>query len=161
MRTWLPYPLLTAVLLGIWLLLAQSVSPGQLLLGSVAAILAARAMAALRPERPTLGRLRPAFRLAGFVLQDIVRSNLAVAGLVLFPRPRRSGFILVPLDLHDRHGLAMLALILTATPGTSWVDLDSRKRTLLIHVLDLVDEDALIAQIKSRYEAPLLEVFQS
>jgi multicomponent K+:H+ antiporter subunit E len=29
----------------------------------------------------------------------------------------------------------------------------------MVHVLDLDDEAALIAQIKTRYEAPLMEIF--
>jgi multicomponent K+:H+ antiporter subunit E len=33
-------------------------------------------------------------------------------------------------------------------------------RFLLVHVLDLTDEAALIAQIKQRYEQPLREMFE-
>jgi multicomponent K+:H+ antiporter subunit E len=36
----------------------------------------------------------------------------------------------------------------------------SEQRFLLIHVLNLTDEQALIDTIKQRYEAPLLEIFQ-
>jgi multicomponent K+:H+ antiporter subunit E len=95
------------------------------------------------------------------VIVDIVRSNLAVARLIL----RRgndvhSGFVAIPLTLTDRHGLAVLACIITSTPGTIWVSYDSNRNILLIHVLDLVDEQAAIEAIKQHYERPLLEIFQ-
>ena len=38
--------------------------------------------------------------------------------------------------------------------------LSSDHKTLLLHGLDVPDQDALIAEIKSRYEAPLLEIFE-
>lgn len=160
MKRLLPHPLGTALLLGIWLLMAQSLSPGQLLLGGIAALVGASAAATLRRARPSAIRLRPAIRLAGVVLIDIVRSNLAVAAIVLFPRQRVSNFIRIPLDLDDPHGLALLALIITATPGTCWVDLDRKRRILLIHVLDLIDEEQMTALIKNRYEALLMQMFR-
>src|SRR3546814_1767457 len=53
-----------------------------------------------------------------------------------------SGFILLPLDLRNRYGLAVLGIIITATPGTLWMQYDSARSVLLVHVLDLVDEAA-------------------
>jgi len=42
-----------------------------------------------------------------------------------------------------------------------WVSaaLSDDRRYLLVHVLHLDDPDELIAQIKRRYEAPLMEIF--
>jgi len=95
------------------------------------------------------------------VIRDIVRSNLAVAGIVLRRRGRFvSGFVEIPLELTDPYGLAALACIITSTPGTIWVDHDSRRNVLLIHVLDLVGESVWIDTIKRRYEQPLKEIFQ-
>ena len=47
----------------------------------------------------------------------------------------------IPLDLQDAHGLAVLACIVTSTPGTVWVGLSPDGATLTLHVLDLDDED--------------------
>ena len=47
-----------------------------------------------------------------------------------------------PLDLGNPYGLAVLACIITSTPGTLWVNFDAAKRILIIHVLDLIDEKA-------------------
>ncbi len=162
MTRWLPYPLLALALLTMWLLLNQSLAPGQLLLGAAVALFASRAMAALKPEKPRIRSARPIPRLAAIVLADIVRSNIAVAKIVLLPAQRRrvSGFVRVPLDMRNRYGLTILACIITATPGTIWVEYDGRANRLLVHVLDLVDEEEWIRLIKRRYERLLMEIFE-
>ena len=45
------------------------------------------------------------------------------------------------------------------TPGTVTAALSDDRRYLLVHVLDLADEAALVADIKRRYECPLMEIF--
>ena len=101
------------------------------------------------------------FRLAVLVVADIVRSNVAVARIILgFERRRRSsGFVEIPLELRDPYGLAALACIITSTPGTLWVDFNEASGTLTIHVLDLVDKTEWVRTIKGRYERLLLEIF--
>ncbi len=47
----------------------------------------------------------------------------------------------IPLDLRDPFGLTVLSIVLTATPGTLWVQYDSDTGRLLLHVLDLTDGD--------------------
>jgi multicomponent K+:H+ antiporter subunit E len=74
-------------------------------------------------------------------------------------RPPRGGFVAVPLELQDAHGLAALAVITAVTPGTVWSELAADRSSLLIHVFDLEDEAAFMAHYKSRYERPLKEIF--
>jgi len=156
-----PYPILTASLLVMWLLLT-SFSFGQFLLGGLVAAAASRAMAALQPSKPRIRRWSLIPRLALIVAWDILRSNLAVFGIIVQGRRRErvSGFVAIPLDLRDRTGLAFLSCIVTSTPGTAWVEYDPESGVLLIHVLDLVDEDEWVALIKNRYEALLREIFE-
>lgn len=155
----LPHPILAAALLAMWLLVNQSLSPGNILLGAAIALAASSAMAALRLAPIRFASVRPIPRLAGIVVADILRSNLAVARIVLFGGERTSGFVRLPLEVTNIHALAVLAIIITATPGTMWVQLDRGRNILLVHVLDLVDEEEWIAQIKGRYEHLLLEIF--
>ena len=92
-----------------------------------------------------------------------MRSNFAVARIVLGlvrGREVRSGFVDIPLDLRDPHGLAVLAGIITSTPGTVWADLAPDGKTLTLHVLDLQDEAEWILWIKTRYEQPLMRIFE-
>lgn len=162
MRRLVPYPLLAIGLFGMWLLLTQSVSVAQTLLGGVVAIIASHGMRRLRADRPGVRAYRPLLRLAPIVVADIMRSNLAVAKIVLFPRRDRvSSFVRLPIALQSPHGLTLLALILTATPGTMWLQFDRVRRELIVHVLDLVDEEDWIRLIKRRYEALLIEAFDS
>ncbi len=158
----LPYPLLAAALLALWLLLNQSISAGHFILGGVIAVLASWATAALRPEKPRIRRPGAALRLAGMVLVDILRSNLAVGRIIVRSGEPgvNAGFLTIPLDLRSRQGLAVLSIIITSTPGTIWVNYDAAKGTLLLHVLDLVDETAWIRLIKDRYERMLMEIFE-
>jgi multicomponent K+:H+ antiporter subunit E len=158
----LPFPLLSVTLLILWLLLNQSVSVGHIVLGSVVAVLASWAMAALRPEKPRIRRPGVALRLLGMVLLDILRSNLAVGRIIVRSREPgvNAGFMTIPLDMRSRHGLAVLSIIITSTPGTIWVEYDDARGTLLLHVLDLVDETVWIRTIKGRYERMLMEIFE-
>jgi multicomponent K+:H+ antiporter subunit E len=156
-------PLLTCVLVVVWLLLNNSVSLAQILLGFVIAILLMLAAAQLRPVHPRLRQLWRVVPLVFVVLVDIVRSNIGVARIVLgLVRDRRvvSGFLDIPLDLRDPHGLSILAAIITSTPGTAWAGVSEDGKTLKLHVLDLKDEEEWIRTIKDRYERPLMRIFE-
>ncbi|MET3791103.1 Na+/H+ antiporter subunit E [Aquamicrobium terrae] len=157
----LPYPLLAAALLLMWLLL-NGFTPGHLLLGAVIALVAAWTMSALQPSKPRVRRWSRIARLMGIVFVDILRSNIAVARIVLGGRNLKvtSGFVAIPLQLRDPTGLAFLACIITSTPGTAWVEYRSAEDLLLIHVLDVLSEDSWSELIKDRYEALLMEIFE-
>ena len=62
--------------------------------------------------------------------------------------------------MRDPYGLAALACIITATPGTLWVKYNSADNTMLLHVLDLIDEEEWVRIIKGRYEKRLMEIFE-
>ena len=162
MMRWLPYPLLSFALLALWLLLGQSLSAGHVILGAGLAVGGAWVLTALEPPNIRVRRPGAILELSFLVLADIVRSNIAVARIILNPRrpDDTSGFVNVPLELRAPYGLAALAIIITSTPGTLWVNFDSAKGLLTLHILDLIDEDAWIATIKQRYERRLLEIFE-
>jgi multicomponent K+:H+ antiporter subunit E len=155
------YPLVGASLFVLWLLLNQTLSLGHILLASLMAIVGVGALSLLEVPNARMRRPAAAIRLAALVLIDIVRSNVAVARIILGlrGRARKAGFVDIPLDLRDRYALAALACIITSTPGTLWVAFDETSRTLTIHVLDLIDESDWIRTIKGRYEQLLLEIF--
>lgn len=154
---------LVAGLTGLWMALNQTLSPGHLVLGALLGVLLAWASSTLRPLHARLIRIDLALALAVVVLMDVVRSNFHVAGIVLGLTGKRkiySGFLDIPLDMRDPHGLAALAVIITSTPGTVWVGLAPDGDWLRIHVLDLVDEQYWIRHIKERYERPLRRIFE-
>lgn len=162
MRRWLPFPLLSAGLFAMWLLLNQTLTVGSILLGLTLAFCFPWAMRALQPIKSQPRRPGTIIRLLFVVVHDIIRSNIAVARIILNPGRQRqtSGFLAIPLELRNPYALAVLACIITSTPGTLWVGFDSAKGVLTLHILDLIDESTWIDTIKSRYERPLLEIFE-
>lgn len=157
----MPYPILSAFLLGMWLLLNQSLSPGHILLGCIIGFAGGLAISTLQIPSGRVRRPGAFVRLAFIVLVDIIRSNIAVARIVLVPgRIAKSGFMTIPLDIRNPYALAILSCIITSTPGTVWVNFDTGKGELLIHVLDLVDEATWTNLIKNRYEQLLMEIFE-
>ena len=143
-----------------WMLMSQSVDVANFLMALVLAIVMPLIAARLEREFARMGQLRHIPGLVVHLLCDILRANLTVARQVLGPRDRlQSQFIWVPLDLTNIHGISALASIITLTPGTVTSELSPDRRHLLIHCLSTEDPEALIAEIKQRYEAPLRKLF--
>ncbi len=161
MARFVPHPLLTLGLILMWLLLNRF-SLGHLLLGTAVALIAGRAMASLDPVRPRIRRWDLVATLFWRVMIDILRSNVAVTWLVLFGRGdgRRSGFVEIDLVVRDPTALAALAVIVTSTPGTAWMDYDAARGRLLLHVLDLGDPEDWRTTINGRYASLLKEIFE-
>ena len=157
----LPFPLMWLSLVAMWLVLNGTLALAHVILGMLVALAAVLGLRALQAPDERARRPVVALRLAWHVLVDIARSNVAVATIVLYRRTRgqNAGFVDIPLELRHPAGLAVLACIITATPGTSWAGYDSRSGVLRMHVLDLVDDEAWIRTIKERYERRLLEIF--
>lgn len=163
MTRWLPFPRISAILFVVWLLLNQTLAPGHILLAVMLAVAAPLLLAKLEPPAGHAKRPLTIILLTWRVLVDITKSNIAVAGVILRPDrdyQRRAGFVHIPLTTRSPYALATLACIITATPGTIWVDYESASGILIIHVLDLVDEQAWINTITQRYERLLLEIFE-
>jgi multicomponent K+:H+ antiporter subunit E len=156
-------PVLVLGLTALWLGLNQSIAPGHMVLGMLLGVVVAWAGSTLRPLHARLRRIDVAAALLLVALIDVVRSNVNVARIVLGlsgKRQIRSAFLDIPIDLRDPHGLAALAAILTATPGTVWVGMSGDGKWLRLHVLDLVDEAHWIHLVKDRYEARLMRIFE-
>jgi len=161
MKRFFPFPLLLVSLVLMWLALT-GLSLGNLIVGILVALMAVHGFAALQPSRPKIKKWHLVPKLIGVVLLDILRSNIAVATIILQGRrrQRKSGFLTIPLDLRDPTGLAILSVIITSTPGTAWMDYNSARGEVLLHVFDLVDEAEWLDTIKNRYEHLLREIFE-
>jgi multicomponent K+:H+ antiporter subunit E len=162
MRRSLPYAFVWALLVAMWLVLYETLAPGQWILGGAVAAAGVWGLRALQAPAIRLRRPRVAAALVWLVFVDIVRSNVAVGLIALHPgvRGRRAGFVRIPLALRDPVGLAALACIVTSTPGTAWAGYESRSGVLTLHVLDLVDEAYWVRTVRERYERRLKEIFE-
>jgi len=169
---WLPTPFLSLLLFLVWLFLNNSVSLGHILLAVILAVIIPLATSPFRTKQPLIIRPGLAFRHLLLVLYDIITANIQVAILILGPTKKLTpGFVKVPLDLTHSMPITILASTVSLTPGTVSAEVypweesmtdnkEPEDRFLLIHVLNLEDEQTLINTIKSRYEAPLKEIFQ-
>ena len=162
MKRWLPYPAMSLFLMSTWLVLNQSLALGHVLIGALLGLSLGAVFGQLQPPPLRLRNRGRLVRLLAVVVGDVIRSNLALLWILLTGRTRavRSGFVTIPLRLTDPYGLAVLACIITATPGTIWMSYRAREGLLLIHVFDLVDEGVWIRTITERYETPLREIFE-
>ena len=162
MKRWLPYPAMSLFLMSTWLVLNQSLALGHVLIGALLGLSLGAVFGQLQPPPLRLRNRGRLVRLLGVVVGDVIRSNLALLRILLTGRTHavKSGFVTIPLRLTDPYGLAVLACIITATPGTIWMSYRAREGLLLIHVFDLVDDDVWIRTITERYETPLREIFE-
>jgi multicomponent K+:H+ antiporter subunit E len=157
----LPHPLASAALLAMWLMLNSTIEPAHLVLGAFLAWAIPWLTRALWMRQVKMSSGKVALRLTGVVLVDIVIANIAVARLILGPVSKlRPAFFQIPLELQEPYAISTLASIITLTPGTVSCVISEDRSRLLVHALDMDDEAATIAQIKTRYEAPLKEIFE-
>ena len=151
---------LTVMVVAFWLLMSDSFTVGEMVLGLVLGVVIPLFAARLDREFASIGTLRPVPRLVATTLWDILLSNIEVARQVLGKESNiHPGFVWIPLDIANIHGIAALTSMITLTPGTVSAALSDDRRFLLVHVLNLKDEAQLVADIKRRYEAPLMEIF--
>jgi len=155
-----PNPLISLVILVSWLMLVGSVAPGQLLLGTILSLILPRMTRRFWRHPVTIRSWPRLIRFAFVVIWDIVMANLqAMALLLKSPQELQPAFFDVHLDITNPIAITVLANTVTLTPGTVSADISSRQERLLVHGLHVPDIEAAIAQIKTRYEAPLKEIF--
>ena len=161
MRRILPHPALSAMLLVVWLLMANSITVGGIALGTAFGLILPKFTEPFWPGRPRVRIGRALVRYLAVVLLDIVIANFQVGWLILFRRNRdlRSRWLVIPVDLTTPEAITVLAGTISLTPGTVSADVSADGRFLLVHALDVADADAEIARIKTRYEAHLLRIF--
>jgi multicomponent K+:H+ antiporter subunit E len=156
---WLAHPVLSVLLGGSWLALSHSLEVVHLLSALLIGLIVPWM---LYPFLDAASRVAwgPASRLALVVLWDILVSNITVARLVLGPQSRmKPAWLPVPLASSHHRVNALFATIITTTPGTVSCVVDEVRGEILVHALNCDDAEAMIHDMKTRYEAPLLVVF--
>lgn len=160
MQRILPGPVLSLSILVLWLGLAGGFSVGQFLLGAALAIVVPLITASFWPERPNVVAYGKAISLSLLFLWDIVVANIDVAKRILGRMDQlKPAFLDVPLAIDDPFVATIFASMISLTPGTVSVDIDRERKLVIVHILHVEDEQAAIRDMKSRYEAPLKEIF--
>jgi len=162
MKLLFPAPLLSVALFVLWLLLNHSVSKGHLVLGAILGLLIPVLTRGLRPLPVRVRHPWTILKLVLTVIADTSVSNFQVVRFLLFPslRKHKAAFVHIPLELRDPNALAVLAMITCITPGTAWAEISRDRSMLLMHVLEVDDHQAIIDHVKTKYERPLMEIFE-
>lgn len=161
-RRLFPHPLLTLMLILVWVMLVNTLTLNAVVFGLIVGIVIPLLTRAYWPDRP---RLRNPVAIAGYVLVvlwDIVVANITVARIILFRRNEdmHPNWVTIPLDLRSPEAITVLAGTITMTPGTVTADVADDGRSLLVHCLDAPDPAAVRDEIKHRYERRLKEIFE-
>ena len=161
MKRLFPHPYLSVLLFLTWLLLVNSFSWGSVVFALLLSIVIPALTAPYWPDRPLMKGGAKFIVYVGLVLFDIVVANIEVTRIVLFKpvRKLRPAWVTVPLDLTSPEAITVLSGTITLTPGTVTCDISEDGRALLVHCLHAPDPDSIVADIKSRYEARLKEIF--
>ncbi len=162
LRKLLPHPWMTLVVTIVWVMLVNVITLNAIVFGLILGIIIPIVTSAYWPERPTLRNPMMIIEYMLVVLLDIVRANIQVALIILGKRnaDMKPGWVTVPLELRSPEAITVLAGTITMTPGTVSSDLSEDGHSLLVHCLDTDDPDAVVAQIKDRYERRLKEIFE-
>lgn len=91
--------------------------------------------------------------------RELAKSVHSVVLNVLNPRRvSSSAIIAVPLDLRSDLGIALLANMVTLTPGTTSLHVSDDRKFLYVHVMD--DTGAVADDIKQGFEQKILKVLR-
>lgn len=159
-RQFVPSAFNFLLLFVVWLLLNNSYSVGNIILAAVVSWGILYLISGLQTAEAKIKKPWLAGRYVLVMLYDIFVSNIIVAKQVLGPiHNLRPGFIAVPLDVKQPLPITLLASTISLTPGTVSTELSEDHKTLYVHALHVENEAELVAEIKQRYEAPLMEIF--
>lgn len=162
LRRLFPHPYLSALLVMVWLMLVNRFAWGSLVFAVIMAVIIPAVTAPYWPDRARLHGIWRVIAYIFIVLYDIFKANIEVTLIVLF-KPNRKlqpAWLPIPLRVTSPEAITVLASTITLTPGTVSADLSDDGRSLLVHCLHAPDPEAVRADIQSRYEDRLMEIFQ-
>ncbi|TFH88681.1 Na+/H+ antiporter subunit E [Billgrantia azerbaijanica] len=138
-----------------WVVLSGDFSGRNLLAGLTFGYLV---LALLQPQVPALAgyaqRLPRLIAFVGFFLKELLLANLKVAfDVVTPPWYMQPGVIAMPLTAKSDFEIALVANLISLTPGTLSLDVSDDRKVLYIHAMFLDDEEELrrsLAELERR-----------
>lgn len=104
-------------------------------------------------DRRYFTKLPQVVSFSGFLAWELVRSSLRVAYDVVTPAANRSpAIVCVPLDVRSDAEIALLANLITLTPGTIAIGMTPDRSHMLVHAMFAESDEELRRQIKEDYE---------
>jgi multicomponent Na+:H+ antiporter subunit E len=144
-----------------WMALTGDWSPAAALFAAAFAWLLLRLARPLGGEGFRAIRLRRLPGFAWFFLKELLAANLKVAAAVAAPRGRiRPAIVACPLTLDRDAEIALLANLITLTPGTLSLEVSRDRRTLYVHAMAVTSPEDLRREIRDGFERRILQVFR-
>jgi len=152
---------LNLLLAVIWSFAWGEISPSVFTVGFVLAYGVLFLLRPLLSDTRYFGKLVQFVRLTAFVVYELVLSSLRIAWDVVTPTAfRHPGVVAVPLDAESDLEVALVANLVTLTPGTMSLEVLGSPRVLYVHSMVAERPDEVRATIKARVEAPILELLR-
>ena len=103
-----------------------------------------------------LRRLPAIAAVSAYFLYDLVRANLRLAYDIATPRHfMRPGILAIPLEARTDFEIALLANLITLTPGTMSLDVSLDRKYLFVHAMYLSEPEDF-----KRFEGLLLKAIR-
>ena len=135
----LPNPILSVVLVVIWLLLNNTIAFGQVLLGLFLGFVIPLFTTAFWPEKVNIKKPTVLLKFAFMVLYDILIANITVAIRILGPTKKLTpAFFEVPLDSKNPLIISVLSSAISPTLGSVSRDLSDDSSPFFVLCLHVV-----------------------
>jgi multicomponent Na+:H+ antiporter subunit E len=155
------YPIWNILLAVIWAAVIADTSFGSLIFGYVLGFLVLWLMQPILGPTGYFKKYGLVFKLFTYLGKELVRSNLRVAYDVITPTIyMRPGIVAVPLEARTDMEIALMANMITLTPGTMSLGVSQDRKYLYVHSMFIDDPETLKREIKEGIERPLLEVMR-
>lgn len=103
-----------------------------------------------------MSRLGALLILIRNLLRGAILSGWQTARIILLrPRDVHSGLVCMEYGNLSAGGASLLAALITLTPGTTAVTIDTQRRELLLHLLDADQAESTLAEIRRDLVTPL------
>lgn len=143
-----------------WVVVSGSFTLLNFLFGFVLSIFA---LWLIRGEVGSQGYFTKSYKIISLFLlfmYELVNSAWRVMILVLSPNMNiKPGIFAFPLSLENDMEIALLANMITLTPGTLSVDVSEDKKYIYVHAIDASDPEAAKADIANGFEQKIREAF--
>jgi len=107
------------------------------------------------------GKLGDVVRLVLFFIMELVISSLRVVSYVFLPTSRlKPGILALPLAARTDFEIALLANLISLTPGSLSLELSDDRQTLFVHCMDIDDPETLRRELKQGMERRVLETLR-
>lgn len=144
----------------IWMFLTGSLTANTLIEGFIVGYLVLWLASPLYGPSTYFRKFRQVVSFILYFLRELVVATFRVARVVISPELNvRPVIIAVPLDVKTDIQIALLANLVTLTPGSMTLDVSDDRRVMYVHVMHAEDVEQARQEIKQGFERRIGELF--